>query len=143
VESPLGLLLLFTLTGSMAGSQCHQTAVGQATSSLCPPEPTLELLHDAIFHLDQGDDDDRVRRDLLAVPQPTRVSDAATAWVQQLVKRVQAALHADSAVRPVTAEIIRKDFHDSICLTAEMHNQFHLRLRGLGQSSSRPTGIPK
>jgi len=89
----------------------------------CPPEAVLERLHDATFHVDQGDDDARVRRDLAEIR-----AQAGDAWTQRFVDRIETASRPDAGSRQFEAESIRADLHASACLTREMHERFHRRL---------------
>ncbi len=97
----------------------------------CPPEPVLERLHDAAFHLDQGDDDARVRADLAEVRRKLHGGEAGEAWARRFVERMDAVLLGDPGVRQFEAETIRADLHDSACLTSEMHKRFHDRFPSL------------
>jgi hypothetical protein len=94
----------------------------------CPGEPVIARLHDAVFHLDQRDDDARVRKDLIEVAAMAQSDPAGAAWAGALRDRVWSALdHSDN--RQFEAESIRADLHASACLTKELHERLHQSLR--------------
>jgi hypothetical protein len=93
----------------------------------CPPDAVIELLHDAVFHLDQGDDDARVRSDLSAVRSQMPHEGPAAVWARGFADRMQAALASDGG-RRFDAETLRADLHMSACLPKELHRRLHQRL---------------
>ena len=113
-------LLILVLLAIALGAACI------SRTSQCPPETVLEQLHDAAFHLDQRDDDQRVRADVEQV----RKADAG-AWAMKLADRMESALADDGGSRQFDAETIRADLHESPCLTGDAHRRFHQRLPSL------------
>lgn len=109
-------------------------------SCACPTDTTIELLHDAVFHLDRGDDDARVREDLREARARTERDAAGASWARGFVERVGAALGRDDGTRQYEAEVIRRDLHESPCLTEEMHVRFH---RSLPAVHHAPAGSPR
>src|SRR5438105_1886156 len=103
------------------------------TQPSCPSEATIEILHDAAFHLDQGDDDARVRQYLVDARGRTAADRAGAAWARAFVDRMESALRQEPGTRQFQAEVIRGDLHESPCLTKEMHTRFHLWLPPVGE----------
>lgn len=99
-----------------------------ASSDTCPTPLTLELLHAAVFHLDQGDDDAQVRRDLARVHAQIEIDKAGAVWTRGFLERIEAVLAGEASTRRYESEVIRKDLHESACLPAELHARFHQSL---------------
>jgi hypothetical protein len=139
-DPTIGVLLL---ASSSAASGCPRLSpeVGYLLIPACPPEFTIEILHDAAFHLDQGDDDDGVRRDLEEARARIAIDKTGAAWARGFIKRIDAALQVNGSARQFQAEVIRTDLHDSGCLPKELHARFHRRLPALrlqpGESPER------
>lgn len=89
----------------------------------CPPEPVLELLHDALFHIERGDDDARVRSEIARIRQMTKAQTVPAAFLA----RVQAALESDGG-RRLDAEQLRAELHLSGCIPEDVHQRFHQAL---------------
>jgi hypothetical protein len=94
----------------------------------CPDEPVIARLHDAVFHLDQRDDDARVRKDLLEVAALMQSDPAGATWAGVVVNRIRAGLDYPDH-RQFEAESIRADLHASACLTKALHERLHQSLR--------------
>lgn len=106
------------------GGGCHRRPLGAD----CPSPTVVELLHDAVFHLDQRDDDARVRRDLVLVQQQLESDASGSSWARDFESRIQGVLDRDAGDRQFVAESIRADLHGSKCITADLHRRFHLAL---------------
>jgi len=92
----------------------------------CPPEAVVELLHDAAFNLDQGDDA-RVRRDLASLRMRLPSHGRAATWALGFADRMERALTSGGG-RQFDAETLRADLHMSACLPKELHQRLHQRL---------------
>ena len=129
---------MFAVSSPAMGCACRPVNVGQMSLTTCPAELTLETLHHAAFHLDQGDDDASVRRDLAEVRAQIAIDQTGAGWSRGFVERIDAALGWNAERRQFEAELIRRDLHDSSCLPKELHARFHRRLPSVGSPPNLP-----
>lgn len=126
---------------SIAVASCHQRAPQQnqvagpgaksaAIQDQCPDGEIMELLHSVIFHVEQFGPSPALAKKLGQLQKLVGEDENMNGrlWAQRFLSRIEGAL-ARVPIRIDEIETIRAEFHESRCLNANAHPQWHLRIK--------------